>query len=600
MKKAGKIIVATALFVVCVGVAVVYYSGLSRITLLGFVLNTFLSRNNPLGTLTVESRRTGTSASNLVPALAATPDPALVSSDQGDWPSYNRTFTSERYSPLLQVNTKNVDRLEEICRFDTHLRENYESGPIVVNGALIFTSALDTFSIDPASCRLNWQAHENYRPLSPNLVNRGAAYLDGRLFRGTLDGRVIAYDFNTGKRLWATEIGDPSKELVDAALIAWDGLVFAGIAQGDTKGVRGRVYGLSASDGHIVWETYVVPPVAGNSPRGPQGSMPALQKESWKNAPGVPISGGGTWTSYTLDISTAELYIPVGNSSPDFVESLRAGENLFTNSVLVLDAHNGNYSSHYRVIPRDWHDWDVSNTPALITTRAGRKLLTLAPKDGFLYAYDRGTKELIYRNPVTRIEHPDVPLNSQRETHFCPGAVGGAEWNGVAFDPHSNLIFTGEDEWCTAVKLKTEAQVKAIEEGAYWMGADTPNPMAVMGTQDPHSKWAGWLYATDADSGEWVWRLKSNYPILSGVTPTAGGLVFFGDMGGNFYAADIASGKPVWKSKVDGAIGGGVITYIAEGKQRLAVAAGMSSVVWPTEQHTAKIVIFALPDPTSP
>jgi alcohol dehydrogenase (cytochrome c) len=600
MKRTGKIVAATVLTLLCMAGAGVYYSGLSRITLFGFVLNTFLSRNNPLGTLIVERRRTGTSASGPAPALAAAADAALLSSDPGDWPSYNRTLTSERYAPLPQINTKNVDRLKEICQFDTHLRENYESGPIVVHGALIFTSALDTFSIDPSTCRLNWQAHENYQPLSPNLVNRGAAYLDGRLFRGTLDGRVIAYDFNTGKRLWVAVIGDPSKELVDAALIAWDGLVFAGVAQGDTKGVRGRMYALSASDGHVVWETYVVPPLPGNAQRGPQGSMPAFQKESWKNAPDVPISGGGTWTSYTLDVSTAELYIPVGNSSPDFVESLRPGENLFTNSVLVLDAHTGNYASHYRVIPRDWHDWDVSNTPALITTRAGRKLLALAPKDGFLYAYDRGTKQLIYRSPVTRIEHPDVPLNTHSETHFCPGAVGGAEWNGVAFDPHSNLLFTGEDEWCTAVKLKTEAQVKAIEEGAYWMGADTPNPMALMGTQDPHSKWAGWLYATDADTGEWTWRLKSNYPILSGVTPTAGGLVFFGDMGGNLYAADIASGKPLWKHKVAGAIGGGVVTYVVDGKQRVAVAAGMSSVVWPTEQHTAKIVIFALPDAGSP
>jgi alcohol dehydrogenase (cytochrome c) len=600
MKKTGKIVLAVVLSLAFVAIAAVYHSGLSRVSLVGFVLNTFLSRNNPLGTLILESRRTGGQPPGATPVVAAGVDLGLLSSDPGNWPSYNRTFTSERYAPIRQINTENVGRLEPVCTFDTHLRENYESGPIMVNGALVFTTALDIFSIDPSTCRLNWQTHESFKPLTPNLVNRGAAYLDGRLFRGTLDGRVIAYDFKTGKRLWATAIGDPMREVVDAALIAWDGLVYAGVAQGDTKGVRGRMYALSAIDGHIVWETYVVPPLPGSSPRGPQGAMPAFQKDSWKNAPDVPISGGGTWTSYTLDASTGEIYIPVGNSAPDFVESLRAGENLFTNSVLVLDARTGNYARHYQVIPRDWHDWDVSNTPALITTRAGRKLLALAPKDGFLYAYDRDTKERIYRSPVTRIEHPDVPLNTHSETHFCPGAVGGAEWNGVAFDPHANLIFTGEDEWCTAVKLKTEAKVKAIEDGAYWMGADSANPLDLMGTQDPHSKWAGWLYATDADTGEWKWRLKSNYPILSGVTPTAGGLVFFGDMGGNFYAVEAVSGKPLWKHKMAGAIGGGVITYLADGRQKIAVAAGMSSVVWPTEQQTAKIVIFALPNPASP
>jgi alcohol dehydrogenase (cytochrome c) len=162
------------------------------------------------------------------------------------------------------------------------------------------------------------------------------------------------------------------------------------------------------------------------------------------------------------------------------------------------------------------------------------------------------------------------------------------------------LIFTGEDEWCTAVKLKSNADVKATPDGDYWMGANTASPLEVMGTQDSHATWAGWLYATDADSGEWKWRLKSNYPILSAITPTAGGLVFFGDMGGNLYAVDAASGKPLWKRSMGGAIGGGVITYVAAGSQKIAVAAGTSSIVWPTQQTTARIVIFGLPGTASP
>jgi alcohol dehydrogenase (cytochrome c) len=127
------------------------------------------------------------------------------------------------------------------------------------------------------------------------------------------------------------------------------------------------------------------------------------------------------------------------------------------------------------------------------------------------------------------------------------------------------------------------------------MGANTANPLDTMGTQDPHSKWAGWLYGTDADTGIWKWRLKSNYPILSGVTPTAGGIVFFGDMGGNAYAVDSLSGKPLWRQKLDGAIGGGVITYLAGGSQKVALTAGLSSILWPTQQATAKIVVLGLP-----
>ncbi len=586
--KARNILLLAAGAIAVVFAAGIYFSGMSGITLTGFVLNSVRSHGNPLGTLTLERH-------GKVEPVADVPV-SSASVDIGSWPAFNRTLTSERYSPIAEVNVDNVHKLKVLCTFDTHLRENFQSGPIVVNGALIFTSAFDIFSLNPSTCKLNWHAHENVKAVTPNLVNRGAAYLDGRVFRGTLDGRVMAYDFATGKRLWATSIANPAREVVDAALIAWNGLVFAGVAQGDTKGVRGRMYALAADDGHIVWEVPLVPQAPGDPVRGPHGAMPAIEKESWHNPSGVPITGAGTWTSYSLDAATGELYVPVANAAPDFIEDLRPGDDLFTNSVLILDAKTGNYVRHYQVVSHDWHDWDVSNTPALFTTRSGRHIMALAPKDGYLYAYDRDSGQRLYRSQVTRFENHDVPLSTRTETHFCPGAVGGAEWNGVAFDPRTNLLFTGEDEWCTAVKIKTDAAVKAIPDGDYWLGANTVNPLHVMGTQDSHTKWAGWLYATDADTGAWKWRLKSNYPILSGVTPTAGGLVFFGDMGGDFYAADVTSGKPLRKYRLNGAIGGGVLTYMAGGSQKIAVASGSNSIVWPTEQTTAEIVILGLPD----
>jgi alcohol dehydrogenase (cytochrome c) len=126
------------------------------------------------------------------------------------------------------------------------------------------------------------------------------------------------------------------------------------------------------------------------------------------------------------------------------------------------------------------------------------------------------------------------------------------------------------------------------------MGSIKVDPLDFAGKQDPHEDWAGWLYATDADSGAWKWRAKSNYPVLSGITVTGGGLVFFGDMGGNLYVLDAASGRKLWHKKLAGAIGGGVITYEAGGAQRVAVAAGLTSIVWPTEQATAKIAILGL------
>jgi alcohol dehydrogenase (cytochrome c) len=596
MKRRNKVLVLVSGFIVVGGGALLFFSGLSPIGALGLLLNTFTSANNPKGSAVVEVRGDATPAT--VGAVAADVGTNAQSPDSGSWPSYNRTLTSQRYSPLSQINTQTVRGLRVLCSYDTKLREAFQTGPLIVDGALIGTTAFDIFSVDPSNCRENWRTHEDYKPATPLLVNRGAAYLDGRLFRGTLDGRVLAYDFKTGKRLWATTIADPKTgELVDAAPIAWNGLVFIGSAFGDFKGVRARVYALAADSGRIVWETYLVPRAPSDPIRGPQGAVPASAISSWKNARDVPISGGGSWTSYTLDPAIGRLYVPVGNPSPDYVKSLREGANLYTNTVLALDAKTGDYINHFPIAPTDWHDWDVSNTPAIITTRGGKQLLSFAPKNGHLYGFDLATRQLLYRSPVTRIENADVPLSTDKPVHFCPGAVGGGEWNGVAYDPHTNLVLTGEVEWCTSVKLTTDAQVKALPNGESWMGNEKTTPLDIFGAFDPHSNWAGWLYATDADSGQWKWRLKSNYPILSGVTPTAGGLVLFGDMGGNFYAVDAENGQRLWNQKLEGAIGGGVITYLAHGSQKVAVAAGMTSFAWPTEQATAKIVVLGLDEP---
>ena len=555
MKRRNMVLVSSLSVVVLAALAL-SLSGLSPVTLVGLGLNTFRAANSPPGTLVVEVRDAPTMTGVGTTGEADAPWRANVEpSDAGDWASYNRTLTSQRYSPLRQINTRSVRGLNLLCSYDTGLYENFNPGLLMIDGALIGTTAHDIFSIDPSNCRENWRAHEDFEA-DLLLVNRGAAYLDGRLFRGTLDGRVLGYDFKTGKRLWSTSIADPKTgETVSAAPIAWNGLVFIGNALGDVKGVKGRMYALSAESGRIVWESYLVPKQPGDPTRGPQGSMPASAITTWKNAPDVPITGGATWTSYTLDPLTGRLYVPVANGAPDFAKQLREGANLYTNSVAVLDANTGAYINHFSAAPEgDWHDWDVSNTPSIFVTRGGKQLLSLAPKNGHLYGFDLATSQLLYRRPVTRIENADAPLSTDKDTHFCPGVVGGGEWNGVAYDPQTNLVLTGQSEWCTTVKLQPDAKVKRAKDGQPWMGnAESPiNPLALFGRQDPRADWGGWVYATDADSGEWKWRLKTNYPTLSGLTPTAGGIVFFGDMGGNFYAVDASNGSAALEPETGG------------------------------------------------
>jgi len=547
----------------------------------------------PAGTLETEVAPTGAAAQPSTSTASAAPQ-AAPGGTEGDWPSYNKTLTSNRFSQLSQINRTNAEKLKVLCTYDTRQYTSFNSGLLEANGALIFVTAFDIFSIDPSTCRENWRTHEDYAPATPQEVNRGAAYLDGMLFRGTQDARVLAYDFKTGKRIWETAIGDPKKgESAPAAPIAWNGLVFIGNAGGDIKGVKGRMYALDAKTGKIVWEFYLVPKAEGDPTRGPLGASP-LNASTWGNSEGVPITGGATWTSYTLDPDTGLLYVPGGNPAPDFATDVREGSNLYSGSVVVLDAMTGAYKNHFKIVPKDWHDWDVSGAPAIIKTAGGKKVLSVAPKDGHLYGFDLDTNALLYRLPVTRMENEDAPFVVGKPVHFCPGSTGGAEWNGPAYDPSLNLVFIGEVEWCTTVTLKPAEKIAAVAPGQPWSGEASINPFNTWGKADPVFDWAGWLYAVDADTGAWRWRVKTNYPIQSGMTPTAGGVVFFGDMGGNFYVLDTTNGRKLWGQNLRGAIGGGVITYSVNGTQKVAVAKGLTEILWPTEITTAKVSILGL------
>src|SRR5271165_3805965 len=584
-----------AIVVVGIAIAGLSYAYWDQTVLIGSTaINYVRYWSAPAGTLETEVAQTGTAAQ---PASTASALPQVAPSGAAvDWPSYNKTLTSNRFSELSQINRTNAEKLKVLCTYDTRQYTGFNSGLLEVNGALIFVTAFDIFSIDPSTCRENWRMHEDYTPATPQEVNRGAAYLDGMLFRGTQDARVLAYDFKTGKRIWETPIGDPKKgESAPAAPIAWNGLVFIGNAGGDIKGVKGRMYALDAKTGKIVWEFYLVPKSPGDPTRGPEGASP-LDTSTWGNASevGVPITGGATWTSCTLDHDAGLLYVPGGNPAPDFTAGMRPGSNLYSGSVVVLDARTGAYKTHFKLVPKDWHDWDVSSAPAIINTVGGKKLLSVAPKDGHLYGIDLNSNAVLYRQPVTRMENADEPFSPDKPVHFCPGSTGGAEWNGPAYDPQTNLVYVGEVEWCTTATLQPSEKIAATPAGQPWSGEASLNPFHVWGKGDPYFDWAGWTYAVDADTGRWKWRAKTNYPIQSGMTPTAGGVVFFGDMGGNFYALDTASGQKLWGQKIGGAVGGGVITYAVNGTQKVAVAHGLTEVLWPTDITTAKVSILGL------
>lgn len=506
-----------------------------------------------------------------------------------DWPSYNRTLTSERFAPLDQITPANVATLGVACTYDLGIDTSLQTGPIVVEGVLYGTSEKETFAIDAATCAQRWRVSE---PVADTFlkVNRGAAFLDGRLYRGLSDGRVVAYDASNGSKVWEATIADAKRgESVPAAPIAWIGKVFIGLAGGDNYGVKGHLYALDAATGKPVWDAWLVPREEERA--NPSTDLAKVSVPTWRNEKKIPIAGGATWTSYTLDPESGLLYIPGGNPAPDFVKSMRPGENLFSNSVAVLDARTGAYRRHFSFVPEDFHDWDVSAAPALFHTRGGRSLLAVTPKNGVLYGQDLASGERLFETAITRRENTDAPLTAAG-THFCPGTQGGSEWNGPAYSPRTNLIYTGTVDWCATVRIGDPKKVASVPYGQPWSGSgDEKN---AFGTFDPKETWGGWINAVDADTGAVRWKYRTPAPVLAAVTATAGGLVFGADMNGTAYAFDASDGKVLWQTQVDGATGGGLISYSVGGVQRIAIVAGTNSPIWPVEKKTSKIVVYAL------
>ncbi len=537
------------------------------------------------GVATASSRR-GTMTSAVLGVLVAVSfvvvagaaDPVAT-----DWPSYNRTLSSDRYAPFNQINKANVSRLKQLCVYDLNVDTNFQTGPIVIGRTLYATTEKEILAIDADTCQQKWRVREEI-PSVGLQVNRGAAYLDGRLFRGTGVGDVLAYDAATGKKLWTTHLADREKgETIPSAPLAWNGLVFIGTAGSDLYGVQGRVYALDAVTGKVTWETYTVPT---DAPQPGNEKMQAQARATWGNASGVPITGGGTWSSYTLDPERGLLYVPTGNPAPDFTLDVRPGTNLYTNSILVLDAKTGIYRNHYSLVPADFHDWDLAAAPVLVTTKGGKRVVAGAPKDGLLHVHDLATDAKLYATPTTTRENDEVPL-STTPTRFCPGAAGGTEWNGPAYSPDTNLFYNGTVDWCVTVTLDPAELAK--KPGQAWTGTELANQF---GKRDLN--WSGWVTAIDADTGQVKWRFRAGAPVVSGITPTRGGLVFAGDMDKHAYAFDAATGSVLWRADLPGAPGGGVITYMVDGKQRVAFVAGTRSRAFPVSAASAKIVIFGL------
>jgi alcohol dehydrogenase (cytochrome c) len=523
-------------------------------------------------------------APGTTPATEETQGPAA-----GDWPSYNRTLFGDRFSPLDEIDRGNVAALTTVCTYTLPEISALQTGPLVIDGTMYFTTETRSYAIDAATCTEKWLVEHALEQRSPLGVNRGFAYLDGRLFRGTTDGHVLALDASDGHTLWNQEIDAKAPGVtMPMAPIAADGLVFIGHAGGDQTGVTGHAYAFDADDGHLVWRFDVVPD---------EEAVLA----TWPNRDRYPITGGAFWTSFTLDTEHGVLYVPAGNPAPDFDVEARGGDNLYTNSLIALEAATGRMLGYNQLVKRDNHDWDVNSPPALATTRSGREIVASANKDGLLSVLDRtqlasgsptsadmsARLPIVFQTPTTTRANVDLPLSRTEPVRFCPGIQGGNEWNGAAFHPGVNLLYTGAVDWCATVQLEAELVVPSL--GAIWFGSTVGN------IQAPAEEAKGWLTAFDADSGAVRWQFAAPAPVVAAVTPTAGGLVFSADLRGVLRAFDAETGAVLWELDTGQSIGGGIVSYSVGGRQRVAVASGMKSIIWPGAADQSRIQVFGLP-----
>jgi alcohol dehydrogenase (cytochrome c) len=463
------------------------------------------------------------------------------------WLSINNRLDGQRFSPLKEITPANAAQLGEVCRVQIDGPTTYHAGILVADGVLYTNTGRETVALDAATCAVRWK--DSYQPeddrFSPS--NRGLALLDGRIFRGTGDGRLVALDAATGKVLWKDVIANPSLgESTSAAPLAWQGVVYMGIA-GSELGARGRVMAYDAQTGRELWRFNTIP-------RGNEKGA-----DTWKIPKTAKTGGGGVWGAMTLDVTTGELFVPVGNPWPDIDKDYRPGDNLFTDSLVVLDARTGALQWWYQVTAADWQDLDLVAAPVLYRDTQVRDVVAFAGKDGYVTGVDRDTHQRIFRTPLITMNGP-FKSATHEGVRSCPGYAGGTEWNGTTLDRLNHTLVTGSVDACFIVKLGT---TKYSTTEANFGGSVAPDGPTT-----------GWVTAVDSETGAIRWKYHAEKPVVAGVTPTAGGVTFTGDLAGNLLVFNSKTGELVRKIATGGAMAGGVVTYELNGRQYLAIASG--------------------------
>ncbi|HEX7360949.1 MAG TPA: PQQ-dependent dehydrogenase, methanol/ethanol family [Bryobacteraceae bacterium] len=491
----------------------------------------------------------------------------ISKSPTDNWLTYNGDYSGQRYSPLTQINRKTVADL--VPKWTYHVRgaRRLETTPLVFDGVMYITGSNEVDAIDASTGRKIWIYRNGLA--GRHGLNRGVALLGNSVFFVSGDCHLVALQRSTGAFLWEKQFADASKGYyATLAPLALKDSVVVGVSGGES-GMRGFVAAYSASTGKQLWRFYTIPA------KGEPGS------KTWDKLD-TPYGGGPTWMTGTFDPELNMLYWMTGNPWPDYYGGARKGDDLYTDSVVALDAGTGKLRWYFQFTPHDTHDWDAESIPVLVDLEYQgkmRRLLLDANRNGFLYVLDRVTGKFLKANPfvqkltwATGIDAQGRPIvNSDIDPtpggrKVCPATRGATNWMSPSFSPETKLLY-----------------VPTLEQCDKYVGIQhNPPPMHRLdgGGAGPIPGEPGqfFLRALNPLTGKWRWQYAMVGPatMWSGTVSTAGGLVIFGNDEGQLVALDASTGRDLWHYNMGQTLTASPITFSVQGKQYVSIAAGMN------------------------
>ena len=498
-----------------------------------------------------------------------------------NWLTYNGGYASQHYSELTQIRPDNVRGLQLQWAWQAQSLEKFETTPLVVDGVMYLTEAPNTIvALDPRGGRVYW----TYRHPLPDVtypccgrLNRGLAILDNTLFMGTLDAKLIAVDAVTGRKKWETTVAEYTHgyALTVAPLIVKDKVIVG--PAGAELGIVGFIAAYDAKTGKQVWRFNTIPQPGepGNETWG---------GDSWKHG------GGSIWVTGSYDPDLNLTYWGIGNPGPDWNPAVRPGDNLYSSSVVALDADTGKLKWHFQFTPHDEWDWDSVQVPVLSDIQwkgKPRKTMLWGNRNGFFYVLDRATGEFLLGRPFVKqswaagLDERGRPIKipgqgpSPKGTEAWPGVQGGTNWYAPSFSPRTGLFYvTAWDDYpSTYFSWDQDYEAgKSYTGGGVKSDVDPTRRDQVFRRR--HDAGYSAVRALNPATGEKVWDYKMTDMSESGLLTTSTDLLFSGNREGYFFALDSRTGKLLWKRYLGGQVMASPITYLLDGRQYVTIASG--------------------------